>query len=273
MFQTILVTPMLNALMWLYDVLPGRDLGVAIILLTLIIKGILYIPSISSIRAQHKLQDLQPKVDAVRKKYASNKEEMSRKLMEVYKENKVNPFSSCLPLLIQLPIIYALFRVFLVIKTIDPGTGLLAPDQLAHLYGPLHDKFMALRVSTKFLGFMDLAATKNYVLAVLAGVFSFWQVRMMQSQKPAIKSEGSRDESMAAMMNKQTTYILPAITVLFGISLPAGITLYWVVSTLFTVGQQALIIKRHKHPGAGEVLPPEPKEPKEPKKELPEKTV
>lgn len=191
---------------------------------------------------------------------------MSRKLMEAYKENKVNPFSSCLPLLIQLPIIYALFKVFLVIKNIDPGTGLLSADQLVNLYAPLKEKFMTMTVNTKFLGIMDLAATKNYILAVLAGVFSFWQVKMMQSKKPVIASAGSKDESIAAIMNKQTTYILPAVTVLFGISLPAGITLYWVVSTLFTIGQQALIIKRHAHPGAGEVLPPEQKPQEETKK-------
>jgi YidC/Oxa1 family membrane protein insertase len=240
--------------MLLYDVLPGHDLGVAIIILTVLIKAILFLPSLSSIKSQHQLQDIQPKVDAIRKKY-TNKEEQGRKLMELYKENKVNPLSSCLPLLIQIPIIYALFRVFSVITKVDPGTGLLPPDQLQHLYGYLQVKFTTFSVHTSMFGFIDLAATKNYIMAILAGAASFYQVRMMQSKKPAIKSEGSKDESVASMMNKQTTYILPIITVFFGISFPTGITLYWLVSTLFTIAQQYYFIKRHKHPSA-EVLPP-----------------
>lgn len=250
MFQTILVNPLLNGLIWLYDVVPGSDLGIAIILLTLIIKLLLFWPSRSSIKSQHQLQDLQPRVDAIRKKYANNKEEMGKRLMELYKQNKVNPLSSCLPLLIQLPIIYALFRAFLVIQNISPETGLMSPDDLSHLYGYLQTKYATTPVDTSFLGMVNLAEAKNYVFAALAGIFAFIQTRMMQSRKPAIKSEGSKDESIAATMTKQTTYILPIITLFFGYTFVAGITLYWIVSTLFQVGQQWLFMKRHKHPDA-----------------------
>jgi YidC/Oxa1 family membrane protein insertase len=135
-----------------------------------------------------------------------------------------------------------------VISKIDGTTGLLPPDQLQHLYGYLQAKYATTSISTDFLGFVDLAATKNYILAVLAGAFSFYQVRMMQSRKPAIKTPGSRDESIAALMSKQTTFVLPILTVFLGVSFPAGITLYWLFSTLFTIGQQWYFIKRHKHP-------------------------
>lgn len=251
-FQTILVNPFLNALVWLYDVLPGSDLGVAIIVLTLAVRALLFLPSLSSIKAQHQLQALQPKVEAVRKKYATNKEEQGRKLMELYKQNKVNPFSSCLPLLIQLPIIFALFRAFLVIQNVNVETGLLSETDVSHLYGWLQAKYASTSIDTSFFGLFDLAATRNYVLAVLAGVFAFLQTKMMQSRKPVVKSEGAKDESIAAAMTKQTTYILPAITIFFGISFPAGVTLYWTVSTLFQIGQQWYFIKRHKIPSAEE---------------------
>lgn len=260
MFQTYLVNPLLNLLIWLSDVIPGHDLGVAIIILTLLIKLALFFPSLSSIKSQHQMQDIQPKVDAIRKKYANNKEELGKRLMAVYKENKVNPLSSCLPLLIQLPIIFALFRAFLVIQRIDVDTGLLASTDLSHLYGYLQTKYATVAINTNFLGFVDLAATKNWILAGLAGIFAFIQARMMQSRKPVIKSEGAKDESMAAAMQKQTAYILPFITVFFGYTFPAGVTLYWVVSTLFQVAQQWFFIKRHKHPSAvEEVLPAEKK--------------
>lgn len=253
MFQTILINPILNALIWFYDVIPGNDLGVSIILVTLVIKVLLFLPSLSSIRSQHQLQSIQPRVDAIRKKY-TNKEEQGRKLMELYKENKVNPFSSCLPLLIQLPIIWALFQAFLVIQRIDDG-GLLATDDISHLYGYLQVKYSSTPINTSFFGLVDLAATKNYVLAVLAGAFSFLQVKMMQAKKPAIKSEGSKDENVASIMSKQTTYLLPIITVFFGIQFPAGVTLYWVVSTLFQIGQQWYFKKRHVIPSVKEEIP------------------
>ena len=247
-FQVIFINPMLNAMMWLVKVMPGHDLGVAIILVTLAIKLILFFPSLSSIKSQHQLQDIQPKVDAIKKKYAGNKEEMNKKMLEFYRENKVNPFSSCLPLLIQLPILYALIQVFYVIKRIDPGTHLLSLDDLKHLYEPLRVFFETSKINATFLGFIDLAATKNYVLAILSGVASYFQIRMMQSKKPEVKSEGSKDEGIASIMNKQTSYVLPAFTVILGISFPAGITLYWLASTVFTIIQQWYFIKRHKHP-------------------------
>jgi len=253
MFQTILVNPILNALIWLYDVIPGNDLGVSIILVTLIIKGILFLPSLSSIRSQHQLQSIQPRVDAIRKKY-TNREEQGKKLMELYKQNKVNPFSSCLPLLIQLPIIWALFRAFLVIQRVDPATGLLAASDISNLYGYLQAKYATLPIDTSFFGIINLAATKNYILAVLGGALSFWQVRMMQTKKPAITSNGAKDENIASIMSKQTTYLLPIITIFFGIQFPAGVTLYWVVSTLFQVGQQWYFKKRHVVPSVKEEM-------------------
>jgi len=246
-FSTILINPLLNALIWLYDVIPGHDMGVAIILLTLVIKIVLFLPSLSSIKSQHQLQSIQPKVDAIRKKYASSKDIMGQKLMELYKENKVNPFSSCLPLLIQLPIIWALFRVFMDIQKVD-AAGVLTPDIAHSLYGWLQAKYTTLPIDKMFLGFVDLSATKNYILAVLAGGLSFLQAWMMQSRKPAVKTEGAKDENIAAAMTKNTMYLLPIMTVFFGISFPAGVTLYWVASTAFTIIQQWYFIRRHKSP-------------------------
>ena len=111
LFHAFLYAPILNLLVFLYNIVPGHDLGVAIILLTIIIKLVLLPLSKQSIKSQKSLQDLQPKIDAIKAQYANNKEEMGRAMMNLYKENKVNPFSSCLPLLIQLPFFFAVFRV------------------------------------------------------------------------------------------------------------------------------------------------------------------
>jgi YidC/Oxa1 family membrane protein insertase len=242
-FNLILYQPFFNALIFLYHYLPGLDLGWAIILLTIIIKFILFAPSYASIKSSASLQAMQPKLDALKKKYKDNREELGRQMMQLYKEHKVNPLSSCLPLLIQLPIIFALYRVFLAGVKLDPDTGLLMSDQLQHLYGWLREIYSHTPINTTFLGFIDLSATKNYVLALLAAGAQFWQSRMLMAKKPP-KVAGAKDENMAAGVNRSMTYFFPILIFYFGTVFPAGLTLYWFTSTLFQVGQQYYFLKK-----------------------------
>ncbi len=244
LFNAVLLEPLLNALVFIYHYIP--NLGVAIIILTLIIKGLLYFPSRSSIIAQKKLQETQPKLQALQKKYKNDREELGRQTMKFYKENKVNPFSSCLPLLIQLPILIALYRAFLAVAQTDPSTHILMAEQLQHLYTPLRDIFTTKAINSMFLGF-DLSQTGNWILAILAGAATFWQSSMLMRKQPP-KVPGAKDESAMAGMNKQMRYVMPAITVFFGIQFPAGLTLYWLVSNLFTIGQQWLVMKKKDTP-------------------------
>ena len=233
MFQTIFYQPILNLLVFLYNIVPGHDLGVTIILLTIIIKLLLLPLSKQSIKSQKALQDLQPKIEEVKKKYANNKEEMGRAMMDIYKQNKVNPFSSCLPLLIQLPFLFAVFKVF--------STG-LSNGSLNLVYSFIKRPEAINSIS---FGIFDLSKP-NILFAVLAGVAQFWQAKMMMVKKPAVKTQGSRDENMMAIMNKQMLYIMPVMTVFIGISLPGGLSLYWFVLTLLTIIQQAYVFK-HKN--------------------------
>lgn len=245
-FNTLLYEPILNALMYLVNILPGHDIGLAIIILTIIIKFILFWPSLSSIKSQRALQETQPKLVEIKKKYKDDKEELSRQLMKFYKENKVNPLSSCLPMLIQLPILFAVYRVFLVGLTIDSETGTLVAQQLEHLYGPIRDIFTSTPIDTISFGIIDLSKTGNYVLAILAGALQFVQSKMLMQKKPP-KVPGAKDENMAVAMNKQMTYFFPLITVYIGVKFPAGLALYWVVMTLFSIGQQHYFFKKHPH--------------------------
>ena len=231
LFKVVFYQPIFNLLVFLYNIVPGHDLGVAIILLTVLIKLILYPLSQQSIKSQKDLQELQPKIDELKKKYADNKQEMGRAMMELYKENKVNPFSSCLPLLIQLPFLWAVFRVFRdglksnSLNLVYPFIG--RPE---HLNG-------------FSLGFLDLSKP-NLVLAILAGIAQFWQAKMLMTRKPAIKSPGAEDENMLAAMNKQMLYFMPVLTVIIGLTLPGGLTLYWFVVTLLTALQQLYIFRK-----------------------------
>lgn len=245
-FDVVLYRPIFNALIYLYDVIPGHDMGVAIIVLTLIIKILLFWPALSALRSQKKLQDTQPHVEALRAKYKDNKEELGKQLMEYYKTNKVNPFSSCLPLIIQLPILIALYQAFFQGLAVDTTTHLLTASQIQHLYGPLATAYASTAINTTFLGWVDLVAHGNVVLALAAGLASFFQAKTLQAKKAPVSTAGSKDENVAATVNKQMMYILPVMTVVFAYQFPAGVALYWLVSTLFSLGQQ-LYFLRWKH--------------------------
>ncbi|HLD21376.1 MAG TPA: YidC/Oxa1 family membrane protein insertase [Patescibacteria group bacterium] len=242
-FLVVLYQPLFNLLIGIYHILPWKDLGLAIIILTLLIKLILFYPSLKAMRAQKALQDVQPKLAELKKKYANDKEELGKQIMSFYKENKVNPLSSCLPVLIQLPILWALFKVFFAGLATDPQTGLIVVDQLNNLYEPLRSIYQTTPINHMFLGFVNLAATKNIPLAVLSGVAQFLQAKMLSTKKAAVQTPASKDEALAASMNKQMLYFFPIITIIFGFQFPAGVTLYWLFSTLFTWVQQLIFLR------------------------------
>ena len=234
LFTIIFYQPILNLLIFLYNTVSFRDLGVAIILLTAIIKIILWPLGRTALKSQKALQDLQPKLEELKKKY-TDKTELSRATMEMYKENKVNPFSSCLPLLIQLPFLIAVYRVF------RDGVD----NKLTLVYS-----FIARpeTINLMSFGFLNLAKPNVY-LAFLAGLAQFWQAKMMITTRPVVKTPGAQDENMAAIMNKQMLYFMPALTIFIGLSLPGGLTLYWFVLTLFTAVQQLITFRKKTTPG------------------------
>jgi YidC/Oxa1 family membrane protein insertase len=231
-FTTIFYQPVLNLLVFLYNITPFNDFGIAIILLTIIIKLIFWPLGAKAIKSQKALQDLQPKIDEIKAKYKDDKVASSQKIMALYKENKVNPFSSCLPLLIQLPFLWAVFRIF--------RTGV--ENNLDLVYPFISTPEV---INTISLGFVDLA-NPNVYLAILAGGAQFWQAKMVSTKKAPVKTPGAKDENMMAIMNKQMLYIMPAVTVFIGMSLPGGLTLYWLVITLLTALQQLFIFKAKK---------------------------
>jgi len=239
-FTTIFYQPILNLLIFLYNTVAFNDLGVAIILLTAVIRLVFWPLSRSSIKSQKALQDLQPKIEELKKKYGEDKVALSQATMNIYKDNKVNPFSSCLPLLIQLPFLFAVYQVF--------RDGLNSKLELVYSFIS-----RPTTINTISLGFLDLAKPNIY-LAVLAGLAQFWQAKMMMSSKPAVTTPGSKDESMASIMNKQMLYFMPAITIFIGLSLPGGLTLYWFVLTLLTALQQLITFRKKTDHKSGQII-------------------
>ncbi len=230
MFDAFFYQPILNLMVLIYNLVPGHDLGITIILLTVVIKVILLPLSKKSIKSQKDLQNLQPKMDEIKKKYADKKEEMSREIMKLYKENKVNPLSSCLPVIIQLPFLYAVFKVFRVGFT-EESLNMVYP-------------FLSRPESINYISFGVDLSLRNVPIAVLAGLAQFWQGRMMSTKRPPIKTEGSKDEDMMAIMNKQMVYFMPLMTVFIGLSFPGGLALYWLTTTVLSGLQQLYIFKK-----------------------------
>jgi len=228
-FNTILYQPLFNLLVFFYNLVPGNDIGLAIILLTILVKLILSPFFLQSIKAQRAMQKIQPQMDELKEKYKDNKDKLGPALMELYKKEKVNPFSSCLPLLIQLPFLIAVYQVFV--------SG-LDGSHLEMVYSFINNPGSIDPIS---FGLLDLSQA-SWVMAVLAGAAQFWQSKMMLKKNPATKK--GQVASMASAMGKQMTYFMPVITVFIGASLPAGLTLYWFLITLLGAVQQWWVFKK-----------------------------
>lgn len=230
LFNIVVHQPLYNLLIALVSVMPGHDMGLAILGITIVIRLILHPFSASAFRSQRLMQRMQPKLAALKAKYKDDKPGFTQATMALYKENKVSPFSSCLPLLLQLPILIGLYQVLRV------GIGAIDTAQLYSFTPRIAE------ISPFAFGFLDLHKP-SIVLAILAGAAQFVQAKMLQTPKPAVHTEGSKDEEMASMMNKQMLYVMPIVTVFIGWKLPAGIGLYWFFGTLLTVIQQWYIFR------------------------------
>jgi len=234
LFHVVLYQPILNIFVFLYNIIPGHDIGIVILLITLLVRAAVYPLMSSSIKSQKAVQDLQPKLKEIKEQHKNDQQKQAMLTMQLYKENKVNPFASCLPLLVQLPILIALYMVM--------RAGLTADNLGADIYSFIFNPGKLNNIS---FGFFDLSKA-SLVLAVLAGIAQYFQAKaMMVKQPPKNAGEGAKDEQMMAMMNKQMLYFMPVMTVFIGATLPAGLTLYWFFSTLLTWGQQVLIYKQH----------------------------
>ena len=236
-FNLILYQPLFNALVFLYQILPGRDFGLAVILLTFFIRLALYPLMAQSVRSQKILADLQPKIQEVQQKYKDDKEKQARVMIELYQKEKINPFGGIFSLLIQLPILIALYQVF--------WRG-LRPEEMNSLYSFVSNPGT---IDPVFLGLINLSQASLF-LALLAGVAQFVQSKMMmpgtsyqrnlgagQNQKQGQMSQFSN------MLQKQMLYFFPVLTVFILWKLPAAIGLYWIVTSLFSILQQYFVLK------------------------------
>ncbi|MBU4204726.1 YidC/Oxa1 family membrane protein insertase [Patescibacteria group bacterium] len=227
-FDLTLYQPLFNFLVLLYNYLPGRDFGVAVIVLTLIIRLVLYPSSAKSIKTQKILNEIQPKIKEIQKKYKDDKEKQVKETMGLYKQAKINPFSGFLSTFIQLPLLIALYRVF--------WRG-FQTEELVNLYSFVPNPGF---INATFLGMIDLSKP-NIILAVLAGALQFVQTKTMLA-----KNKGATDKTsgFAKTMQKQMVFFFPFLTIIILLRLPSALGLYWVIGSLFLITEQYIINKK-----------------------------
>lgn len=224
LLRDIFYTPFYNLLFWFIDIFPGEYLWLAIVALTVVIKIILLPLSAKAVRAQRELAVLQPKMDEIKEKYKDDPEEMNRKMIGLYQEHNINPLSGCGPILIQMPILIVLYRV-----VIDGLSG----NHYNLLY-PFVGKPENLNIL--FLG-QDLSRA-SVILAIGAGLFQF--IQTWQIQKSAKAKQKKSNQATNKIM-----YLMPLLTIVFGVTLPGALMIYWIANTIFSMGQQSYLMKIH----------------------------
>lgn len=235
--------PVLNLFVFLIENLPGHSLGLAIIAITVLIRIVLLIPQHHILVSSRKMQAIQPKVKEIQKKFEGDQAKIGMELMDLYKREGVNPLGSCLPLLLQMPILIVLYWV------ID---GIGDPTNSFFLY-PFLSNFDPSMVSTQFLG-MELKAiggVAGFLLAMLVMGFTWLQIKLSlartpESQAPQVfekKDDGTLVAESPLDPRAMNAFMLWGMPVMIGVStyfFPAGVGVYWLIGTLFMLVQQAV---------------------------------
>lgn len=236
LYHAVIFDPLYNILIGFFTVFPWADAGIAVIFLTILVRLILFPLSRKAVLTQVRMQEIGPDLKKINDQYKNDNEAKARKTLELYKEKGVNPFSGVFVLIIQLPIIWALYQIFL-------HAGFPNVDA-SILYSFVH---VPQKISTVFLG-MDLTQ-KSVILALLAAVTTYFQIKLATSKVPAATpgSANSFGEDLTRSMQTQMKYFFPVLVFFISYKISGVIALYWFTSNLFTIAQEIVVRKRIKN--------------------------
>lgn len=232
-FHTIVYDPIYNALVYFVDIVPGHDVGIAVIIVTIIVRIILFPLSRKAIKAQLDMKRIAPEIEEVKKKFKDKPEEQGRAIFALYKERGVSPFSGLFLLLVQLPILLGLYFVFA-----QGGLPSINAELLYSFVPAPQD------VNMEFLGLIDMAG-KSLLLALLAGISQLVYTRLsMGPRGSVVAAEASFSADMARTFDMQARYVLPVMVAGIAYFIAAAAPLYWITSNLFMIGQELLSGRR-----------------------------
>lgn len=237
LWHNVFFDPVYNSLIYFINLVPGGDVGIAIVLTTVLVKVILLPLSLKAARTQLIMREIEPEMKRIKEKFAEKREEQARRMMDLYKKAGVNPFSSILLLFIQIPIIIALYLA------VYRGGGVPLPEintVLLYSFIPSPET-----INMIFLGFVDIAA-KSLPLAALAGLTQFIHTNLsLPKQAPRDpNAEPNFKDDFARSMQLQMRYVMPLLIFIVAYTISAAVALYFAVSNIIAIGQEYLV--RHK---------------------------
>lgn len=224
-FNALVYTPLYNGLILLIDYMPSHDVGLAVIVLTLIVRVVLYPLAREALRTQIAMRDLAPDVEALKEKYKDNREEQAKQLFALYRERGVKPFSSFLMLLVQIPLLIGLYWVFWKGGLPDVNTGAL------YAFVPTPTE-----IHMRFLGIIEMSG-RSVVLALFAGLTQLVYAQISMGPRKERPKEQSFSADLAHNMDLQMRYVLPILLGFFAYAASAAVALYFVTSNLFMIVQ------------------------------------
>lgn len=240
-YNVIFYQPLFNGLVFLTNIVPFHDIGIAVIALTFIVRVVLFPFTHRSIRTQVKMKELEPQLKKIKEEFKDKKEEQARRTMELYRTHGISPFSGCLMVLLQLPVLIALYRVFFAPIGTEGLYSFVSPPETLH---------------TMFLGFIDMGK-RSIVLAALAGMSQYAQVRLAapKKQKEQTKTPqyGQKTETKTGFQDEftkalsfQMSYIFPGLIFFLSLGFPAAVTLYWTASNVFAIVHESIVRAKAK---------------------------
>ncbi|MDD3940061.1 MAG: YidC/Oxa1 family membrane protein insertase [Candidatus Pacebacteria bacterium] len=241
MFNTFFLAPVYNIVVFFLNLFPSHDIGVAIILTTILIKLLLLKLNLSSQKSSYLIKDAQEELSAIKKKYGDDKQKIAEETMKIYKEKKIKPFSSFLILLIQIPVFFALFYVF-------RDGGVILREDLIYSFNTFPET-----VKNLAFGFMNLSQKYIWV-GILTGITMFIlskrQSLGLTNNKKEEKQSNSKAEDFqevfAKTMQMQMKYFLPVISGVSAAVLPSAIGVYWIVNNILSIFQDIYIKRKLK---------------------------
>jgi len=235
-FNTFFYNPLYNGLIFLIDVVPFADVGLAIIALTVVVKLILFPLSKKAVRTQIIMRAVEPELKKLKEKY-KDKQEQARKVMQFYKEKGINPFSGVLLIFIQIPIILALYWVFF--------RGGLPEINTDILYSFIQEPKL---INMDFLGQINMSG-RSLLLAAMAGISQYFQIKYSLPPMKDRTENASLKDDLARSFQLQMRYFLPFFIFIFSYFISAAVALYWVTSNMFAIGQEIIIRRKIKEKG------------------------
>lgn len=231
LYHTFFFDPLYNALLILFKLIPWADAGIIIIILTVLVRLILFPLSRQAVVTQVKMAEIAPELEKIKERYKDKPEDQAKQTLALYKEKGVNPFSGIVVILIQIPLIIALYQIFLHFSEVRVDllySFVKAPEQ----------------VNTIFLGLVDLSG-KSAIIALLAGLSSYFQLHIATKTQASPKGNSFGD-NLTRSMQSQMKYIFPVIVFFISYKISGVIALYWLTTNLFSVAQEIYVRSRLK---------------------------